>query len=706
MCIRDRWDIAGSLLARLISVSETKAEPRMEGIARYRLAFILRDQARFEQAEAEIKGAIRAFKASGSTAWERAARMEEALDKSLRDRGHEAIQTLKDLLGQLGDEDRLWRATVQVNLAYVCQEMGRFREGADAAKAAFDLFLKEGDSEGVLTSLTNLTACLGQLDLHVLAEPYARRIVKLGVALQRPRIKAAGLNQLASSLRAKGDPRRAIDCLREAISICQQLDMQRTELTNILNLGNAYKDLQDWEHAEDCYQEGLTRAKVAGFGPVVGHALLLFAMLRQAQSRYEEALSFAKEAGDANQKIGQQLRVAQAHAAAARALSSLGKHAEAAQEFEEAAAGVGQVGDLQESTSHHVSASKEWAQAGNTQRCVVSVDAALSGHLGRDDITSAADALSGLTDNFSLDGLHERFDKLFGQYLADPSRANLAGTMHSYSTYCKRSRNGKPGTQFFSTLSLLAKHAAVHPNVLSALVIGIEQADERLLSSRQLDTLASSLVDSLDGFSYRVLPDLSSVCTTIWPQDPPVVIQVISLSKELVLRRLALATTLAMLAGEKQVLLDVSAAGQLRGSTSAFFFALLDDFEKNVMKLPEGSVTDEMPAIMMESNVPFAEPQPAMPIIIHDSYPSIADWSVHPQNKALVWLLMNVYAQTVEQLTHMKLRDDAPTARRARQFCEVLFGYRNSTDTNEELLIPRYRVADIDAVLKSLKSNG
>ena len=67
-----------------------------------------------------------------------------------------------------------------------------------------------------------------------------------------------------------------------------------------------------------------------------------------------------------------------------------------------------------------------------------------------------------------------------------------------------------------------------------------------------------------------------------------------------------------------------------------------EEFDKKIQRLPINLLTDLCPAVIMQSNVPYGEQQPPMPIVIHKSYDTIADWSVHPQNKALIWLLTNI----------------------------------------------------------------
>ena len=118
------------------------------------------------------------------------------------------------------------------------------------------------------------------------------------------------------------------------------------------------------------------------------------------------------------------------------------------------------------------------------------------------------------------------------------------------------------------------------------------------------------------------------------------------------------------------------------------------DFKK-IQEIPAGALNDEQPVAITQSNVPFNEEQPPVCIIIHDSYSTLTDWSVHPESKALIWLLMNFYRAIMEHFSHTQ--NEETYAKKSREFCEEIFGYEEKDD---KIIRPPKTIDIKDAVAK------
>jgi tetratricopeptide (TPR) repeat protein len=688
------WDIAENFLMRQLEMAQKANDTRMEGFTRYRLSFLLRDKGLLQEAKVHINKAIEAFESFGDDTWVSFAKIQQSLDTIIEGKGINAVNVLKDTLDVYKGVDPIGEAMILVNLSYAYLQISRFSEGAESARKAYEIFKREGDYLGIATSLINLTACLPHFEDYDTIKDYSTEIIKLTKDLGLPRIRAAALNHLAMYFRHNDKPVDARQCLEEAIDICQRLGLINSEIINILNLGNTYKDQNDLVNAEKCYQEGLVKAKEFGSKKEEGRALELIAGIRRLKQDHPSVVEFANQAIVVLRQLDDQFQLAEVLVERAPALATLNRCQEAAQDYEEA-------GDLFQATSNfnnaiisYQHASSLWAKIDDKSKSQKVLEKAIHFALDYGKFETASSSIEELQSTKKVEGLETYYMHVINQYVKTPQKANLAVSMHSFATCCKLSGTKEAKDIFIKTLKILAEHANEHANLSNTLIVGLDQADERLLSADDVEKIAECLVKNLQGFYYRIMPDGTTVLTTTWHCHKPITLQIRCLSGTTTEKRLSINLLILVIANKEIFQRNIAEASGFKEESITFMTIEESDFKK-IQEIPAGALNDEQPVAITQSNVPFNEEQPPVCIIIHDSYSTLTDWSVHPESKALIWLLMNFYRAIMEHFSHTQ--NEETYAKKSREFCEEIFGYEEKDD---KIIRPPKTIDIKDAVAK------
>jgi len=693
------WKIAEELLERAIEISQVKKDLWSEGYAHYHLSFLLRDVGMRNRAQQHIEKAIGLFEECEDQNWVRFAKVQQYLNWISEGNSTFAIDALIELLTVYAGVDPASEAMVLVNLSFAYIQTSHYEQGAEAAKKSYDIFAKEGDFNGITTSLLNLIACLSNLEIYDLARKYIEELMSVAEKLNLLRLKAGILNHLAVILRKSHDSEGARKSLEEAIEICQRLGFVNGETINILNLGNTYKDEKRFDEAIKCYKEGLSKAKLYGIEREEGRALELIATVERLQGNNLSAAEYASAAIEIQKTTGDSLRIAESLTERAKALQALEKVREAAQDYQEAGDSYVKAMQIEDAVTSYERASNLWVSIGENDAALRELEKATDLSFRSDKIELASSAIRELQESKSIKGLSAFYLKLINKYVESPSTANLALSLYSFASYCKLSDDREIRSSYFKGLQLLAENASKHRNICSALMAGIEQADDRLVTSEEFENLTNSLftVDC----HYRKMPDGMTIWTAFWKDEGQLrIIQIQCLSDRLIEKRICMVLLLAVSAYKELFYSDINELSGFKESSMSFMILGQEEFEKKIQRLPASLLTDQCPAVIMQSGVPYGEEQPPMPIVIHKSYDTIADWSVHPQNKALIWLLMIFFSSLVEHFAH---RDRDSLARRAREFCEKVFGYRAVQESNQTQPHAQWRVEGIEIVMEKIK---
>src|SRR6266700_1368703 len=264
--------------------------PHQEAYIRYLLAQVYLELGRYADARREVDASIVLFETAKEGEWKALVELWSNLLLLEEGQSQPAIEALERALKANQIQDVFAEAYLQLNLSYAYLHVSRFRQGAEAAKRAADLFNRLEDTRGVYVSLTNLAGNIGHLGAHTLQREYAEQIIQAATQHHLLRLRCAGLNLLAVAQRSLGDPLAAQVCLEECIRIGQEIGSVELEVLNIINLGNALRDQKLETQADSAYAEALTMARQNHLPKHEAHALELLARSKFSQGCYEEAI--------------------------------------------------------------------------------------------------------------------------------------------------------------------------------------------------------------------------------------------------------------------------------------------------------------------------------------------------------------------------------------------------------------------------------
>lgn len=109
-----------------------------------------------------------------------------------------------------------------------------------------------------------------------------------------------------------------------------------------------------------------------------------------------------------------------------------------------------------------------------------------------------------------------------------------------------------------------------------------------------------------------------------------------------------------------------------------------DTFNEQITELSEESFEEMVSAVFMS----VKSEDESIVMVLHKKYLDISDFNINEENKAFVWILMNMYRLIINRFCDVAIEDDnALVAKDARSFVEMITGFKSSTFKNEKWII-------------------
>ena len=644
-----------------------------EAYARYRLAQVYKEMGNYTDARDEGDRSLKLFEEVDDNGWINTVKLWASLLLIEEGRAEDTIKILVNVLEMYQDIDLFNKATIQLNLGYAYLRTSRFREGAEASQRALDIFTELDDHRGICASLVNLSYCIGELGERDLQRTYTENIIKVATERNFPRLKAAGLNHLAIVQRHEGDPVAAQHTLEECIEICQKIGCIETEILNITNLGNAYRDQRLYEQAEQAYTESLVKAREQQLPRLEAFALELLAHLKCDRGFHEDAIELGNSALVIHQKLVEPLRIASTQNYIARSHYKLGHKKEAAESYEDSGKHYEITGLWNEAAYNYEEAACLWNTLEQPERAFYCVSQGVKCAI----LSAEPDRAGRILVNVSPDEQGKQAGEFYLQtlqhFLKQPDRVSFTRFMYNFSIYCKQHHDPAEKCYFKSGIESIASTLTKNPptNILNALAVGIEQATDSLYPTSDLDSLAECVANSIDHIYYRSIPDEAPVWTIGLDLHKPVIVQIVCLSDDPVVQRVSMALAFILLGNKDKIDSKIKELGENKEDSFSLQICMQRDFEENTeIKINSHSHSEAVPATITASNVPWGQQQPPTVLVLHDDYECAGDWARNPGNKAFVWVLMNVYAAFLAHCVHRNRYEVPEFGRISTKFCE------------------------------------
>ncbi len=239
-------------------------------------------------------------------------------------RKEEAEELISEIDAYSFEDDEL-KAYLYINMSKIQLTFNQYESAAINAQKAYNHFIACGNKEGAVKSLLNYSGALANIDQEKLATEYLEMILEDNEITKNKIIKASLMNNLTSCYRKNHEFEKAISTCKESIDIMNNLKQYSKLAMNFLNLGNIYRDLEDWDECEATYTKGIEVAKEHKVNREIGRGYELMASVRYMQGKYEDCIEYAQKSIEASNLVNDDFRVAEAYIEMSRGYFKLGQ---------------------------------------------------------------------------------------------------------------------------------------------------------------------------------------------------------------------------------------------------------------------------------------------------------------------------------------------------------------------------------------------
>lgn len=657
------------LSSQILEVSLTlfdRITERFEyGYINYHLSSLYKDLNENDKSFACIEEAITSFKEAEENEFHVLALTFKAQYLAEEGKKEESQEVLNLLLSNM-PESRSVQATIYLNASKTYLSFNQYRLSAEYAKKAFELFSKLKDKRGMSTSILNYSASLGNIDEEDLALEYLEKLLGDKEIQDIPQLKAGILNNLTMCYRKKGRLEEAKRACLEAIEICRKLNLNIRVSMNLLNLGNVYRDEENFNESEKLYRQGLEIAKECGSRREIGRAQELLANIYNALGKHNDAILYASDAIIESSAVKDSYRVAEAYIERAKAYKKMGSLELYVKDVDKAVANYLDEGFTESALYNLFESSKTHFQLGNLENIKANIEVIERIIQGERNID-----FESLSDNLkdfkSIDDskLMELYALMFARYIDTDKGLNLTFPFVNFVELCLANSADGGKQILFELLNRIIGRIPFNDRLMNLLAYGIEQSGT-LLDFEDVNQLIIRLADGIGGFYYREISDGTGIFTVSWSNG--FIAQINSTKLDIMEYKLAFSIAMIIKCNSS---LFCEKVVELKEKCLEIYVINYNTFSKEFEILTEDNFPEPVSAVFSigkDYNVPTI-------IVPHRDYAVMCDFSKNPDNKAFIWILMNLYRVIVSHITHKGSEDFGESlAKDSRAFVEKITG--------------------------------
>jgi tetratricopeptide (TPR) repeat protein len=564
------------------------------------------------------------------------------------DRPEEAIAFLEQALEQHKGSGSHVEAGILFNLSFAYLRTSRFGQGADAAMRAREIFLALDMEDEADSCVINLCGCLLEGDNSTKPLNYLRDLLDRARAKNLPRVEAGALNLLAKASRRSNKPEEAVEFSRQAIQIWQRLGSVEKTALNLANLGNAYKDLGGLEEAERAYLEAQQLAIEHNVAKQHAFCLELMCALRLEQKCISEAIDFGTKALAMHRRASNPVRVASTLVKLGEAYKLAARIDDAIIALEEAAQVYGTIQMWDEVAEAFESAAK--LVLADPTECIRLIERGVQAAVMAGDVMQGVNLLQIGQPSDLSPPYREALEYFLDQQVAPRMGLFVTNVFLHAGTLSPSARDelleGVIGD--ILTRALKAKGLGFLTGIAVALLHTASRIPHAFVCT------IHEKVQEFEGVYHRARTDGSGIWTIGLTWEKPVIVQIDMLSEYLTVQRIGLALVLYLLANGKAIEEFVKRLGGNFEEGLRFLLITEDDFKSHIHhgKVGETGISPENPVTVMESGVPWGNPQPPAVVVLHDNFEHIADISTTLNPMAPQLLLAHITVDFIAHFTH------------------------------------------------------
>ncbi|MBG9453507.1 hypothetical protein ABE61_05285 [Lysinibacillus sphaericus] len=293
-----QWDFAIEVILKAISYLKDSGSFE-EAYNYYHLSNCYRLIGEFEFGKSSLEKAIELFTKLENEEWLLLCKVWLALDLAEDGEIDKSKQIHNEIL-KSSIENKPVEAALLFNVSKLYIDLYDFEEALKYVLKALDLFRKIGDKRGIKLSLVNISICLMKLDRLSEAVEYANTLLEISKEDNDLVVLGSALNTLTICNRLLKNLKEAESNGLECIKIWNKLKQKPKLLMNLVNLGNVYSDMRDYDKAIAVYREGLELAIALKMSKEEARAAELISHIFRIQGEYELAFEYIEIAKKAS----------------------------------------------------------------------------------------------------------------------------------------------------------------------------------------------------------------------------------------------------------------------------------------------------------------------------------------------------------------------------------------------------------------------
>lgn len=664
-------EFAIKVLNTILSLSKKKLH---QGYAHYHLCSLYRLIGKPLESNTHIDSALDKLKTIDKKSGKRfyiAALMFKAINNIEDGKVNEGLEIANNVLSNIDALEKEFKASILVNLSKIYTDLFEFEKGAIACKEAFEIFEADDYEEGMLSSLTNLVTCLGQIEGYLNdAEKYGLKLLQLLEDKNEYMKEVIVLNALTSIYRQKGDYKDALKYGDRVIKLCQEYGMKDKVILNLINYGNVLRDDEQTNQALKIYNEALVYAKEYKLDKEEGRIYWILAGIERDKGQYNESITYAEKSISINKKVNFYYGVANAYNEKAETLIKKGLNVEAAKMLEESAEYYLKIeyfaNSYQARLSEAVRLYKDEGKSDDVNRVLNKLISSVSKKLKPDSLSDL------IIEASSSNGtILKNFSKVFELHFKENNTNNLTLFFLDYLVFCQSLdiNTGKPN--YRRTLDLIIDNLGVTEFSYSILGIAIQQS-RNLLDNNDLNYINQRLQTTLPFYNIRNLSEEDVFITSI---NQFINLEIHTFNDELSCMKLAM--MLILFLNEHPEIIKNGNKEKLESFSKVWINNYSEEMKKALGKYIGDS--DKIFTEMFQSiHAEKKDYEIQDMIIISEDFDMFSDLNNYPENKVSLYFLVMSIAGIKGHFYHEDIRNDSEKRQEILHTIANMYDYKST----------------------------
>lgn len=594
----------------------------------------------------------------------------------------ETEKLLKEI-NEFDSDDEELKGYLYVNMSKINLSFNQYENAAKNAKIAYESFMKVNNKNGAIKSLLNYSGALANIDQEHLATEYLEKILDNDKIKINKAIKSAVMNNLTLCYRKNKQYEKAIEVCNKSIKISEELGQPSKVAMNILNLGNVYRDLKEWNKCESLYLKGVKIAENQGVVREIGRGNELLASSSYMQGKFLDCINYSEKAIVSSKLVNDDFRVAEAYIEMSRGYLALNQVIPYINCIEEAVKYYIKENFIDEAVEYLLKLIKYYSKNYNEIKIKEHLNkiTELINYNVDIDYSSLYYNLDEISEDVNSNEIINMYHHIIISYLNTKMKANLLQMLIDFTSICKINNNNHTKRLFIDIINHLIVKGKKIKRAMNILAFTIEQSGE-LLDITDIGDIIQKLQESSNDIYVRTAGGGVYIFTDYW--NSGVYVQYTCEPNQLINIKVLLAVYLIMKFNNECIMENVDDIkckfidfsifdfNSLKDALGESDFIIESDFAEIPVKFTSG-VTSDVTTF----------------IILGNEYEIKANHGMNKHNKVFIYVIMNIFLQLVQRINDISIeKADMLYAKKGREFVEYLTWVKSENVDSKWIIEP------------------